>query len=47
VPELLEELAARIGVEPLARDLAQADEQLEAGRAEGLDSLCRRLVELT
>jgi glutamate---cysteine ligase / carboxylate-amine ligase len=46
-PELLEELAARIGVEPVAGSLAQADEQLEAGRAEGLDSLCRRLVELT
>ena len=46
-PALLEELAARVGVEPRARDLAQAEEQLGLGRAEGLDSVCRRLVELT
>jgi glutamate---cysteine ligase / carboxylate-amine ligase len=46
VSDLLEELAARVGVE--AVDLPdQALEQLEAGRAEGLDSLSRRLVELT
>ena len=46
VSDLLEELAARVGV--AAFDLPdQALEQLEAGRAEGLDSLSRRLVELT
>ena len=46
-PELLEELADRIGVEPELRDLAQADEQLEIGRSQGLESLCSSLVELT
>jgi glutamate---cysteine ligase / carboxylate-amine ligase len=46
VPELLQELLARLGSGAL--DIPdQAREQLDVGRAEGLDSLCRRLVELT
>ena len=46
VPDLLEDFAARVGSE--AVDVPdQALEQLEAGRAEGLESLSRRLVELT
>ena len=44
--ELLEELAGRLGLGGTAA-LAQADEQLEIGRAEGLRELCRRLVSLT
>jgi carboxylate-amine ligase len=44
--ELLEELCGRLGVDGVA-PLAQADEQLELGRAEGLAELCRRLVALT
>jgi glutamate---cysteine ligase / carboxylate-amine ligase len=46
--ELLDELSDRIGhdVAPLRR-LDQAGEQLATGRAEGLGTLCRRLVELT
>lgn len=46
VPDLLQELLARLGSEPV--DIPdQALEQLEAGRGSGLDSLSRRLVELT
>jgi carboxylate-amine ligase len=46
VPELLAELAERVGSQkPGVPD--QAREQLEIGRADGLDSVCRRLVELT
>ena len=47
--ELLSELAGQVGEEvtrPL-RGLAQADEQLEVGRSEGLPSLGRRLIDLT
>jgi glutamate---cysteine ligase / carboxylate-amine ligase len=44
--ELLEELSGQLGVSGTAA-LAQADEQLEIGRAEGLPELCRRLVSLT
>jgi gamma-glutamyl:cysteine ligase YbdK (ATP-grasp superfamily) len=49
VPELLDELARRLGVETVdpLRELDQAGEQLELGRREGLGSLCERLVELT
>ena len=49
VSELLDELAELLGdeaAEPV-RQLDQAGEQLELGRAEGLDAVCRRLVELT
>jgi carboxylate-amine ligase len=57
VPELLDELLDRIGskaeelgsaalLAPLA-SLDQAAEQLEIGRRDGLETLCRRLVELT
>jgi glutamate---cysteine ligase / carboxylate-amine ligase len=49
VPELLDELAARLGsevVEPV-RTLDQAGEQLAVGRDEGLRALCERLVHLT
>jgi gamma-glutamyl:cysteine ligase YbdK (ATP-grasp superfamily) len=49
VPELLDELAPRVGaaaVDPV-RELDQAGDQLELGRARGLRSLCERLVELT
>jgi glutamate---cysteine ligase / carboxylate-amine ligase len=49
VEDLLDELTARVGAEvtdPL-RKLDQAREQLEIGRAEGLEALCRRLVALT
>ena len=46
VPELLAELAERVGSQkPGVPD--QAREQLEVARADGLDSVCRRLVELT
>jgi carboxylate-amine ligase len=46
VPELLAELAERVGSQkPGVSD--QAREQLEVGRADGLESVCRRLVELT
>jgi glutamate---cysteine ligase / carboxylate-amine ligase len=44
--ELLEELSGRLGLVGTAA-LAQADEQLEIGSAEGLPELCRRLVALT
>jgi len=44
--ELLEELSARLGLGGMAA-LAQAEEQLEIGRTEGLQELCRRLVSLT
>jgi glutamate---cysteine ligase / carboxylate-amine ligase len=49
VPELLEELSHRVGSEAVdgVRGLDQAGEQLAVGRAEGLETLCRRLVELT
>jgi carboxylate-amine ligase len=45
--ELLEDLGRSIGLDSEAGMLAQADEQLEVGRSEGLGSLSRRLVELT
>ena len=46
VPELLEDLAARVGSDVL--DFPdEAEEQLETGRSEGLETLCRRLVGLT
>ena len=46
VPELLAELAERVGSQ--APDVPdQAGEQLEVGRADGLESVCRRLAELT
>ena len=46
VPDLVGELAARFGTDWSATT-DQAGEQLELGRREGLDSLCRRLVDLT
>jgi glutamate---cysteine ligase / carboxylate-amine ligase len=46
VPDLVGELAARLGTD-LSATTDQAGEQLELGRREGLDSLCRRLVDLT
>jgi glutamate---cysteine ligase / carboxylate-amine ligase len=49
IPELLDELAARLGaevVEPV-RALDQAGDQLAVGRAEGLRVLCERLIRLT
>jgi carboxylate-amine ligase len=56
-PELLDELLDLVGpkVEELGsahllaplRDLDQATRQLEIGRREGIEALCRRLVELT
>jgi glutamate---cysteine ligase / carboxylate-amine ligase len=46
VPQLLAELAERVGSQkPDVPD--QAREQLEVGRADGLEFVCRRLVELT
>jgi carboxylate-amine ligase len=47
--ELLDELGERIGMEMVegVRNLDQAGQQLELGRAEGLTAVCRRLVELT
>jgi len=46
VPELVEELTERLGAQ--GPDLSdQAGEQLELGRSDGLESLCRRLVDLT
>jgi carboxylate-amine ligase len=49
VPELVDELAARLGAETVdpVRELDLAGEQLRVGRAQGLATLCRRLVELT
>jgi carboxylate-amine ligase len=49
IPELLDELADRLGAEAVdpVRELDQAGEQLAFGRAEGLEALCRRLVALT
>jgi carboxylate-amine ligase len=49
VPDLLDELAGRLGDEVVdrVRELDQAGEQLAVGRAEGVDALCKRLVELT
>jgi glutamate---cysteine ligase / carboxylate-amine ligase len=47
--ELLDELAPWLGkqaVDPV-RSLDQAGEQIELGRAQGLESLCGRLVDLT
>ncbi|HEX5470184.1 MAG TPA: YbdK family carboxylate-amine ligase [Gaiellaceae bacterium] len=46
---LLDQLANLAGEEGVAqlRELDQAGEQLELGRAEGLEALCRRLVALT
>jgi carboxylate-amine ligase len=57
VPELLDELLERVG--PRAEELGGADllapllgldqaaDQLDLGRREGLETLCRRLIELT
>ena len=46
MPELVRELTERLGAEGL--DLPdQAEEQLEIGRSQGVESLCRRLVDLT
>ena len=49
VTDLLDELGARLGAEVVdpVRGLDQAGEQLELGRKQGLEALCRRLVELT
>jgi carboxylate-amine ligase len=49
VPELVDELAARLGADAAGslRGLDQAGDQLELGRAEGLRSLCEQLVALT
>jgi carboxylate-amine ligase len=49
VPELLDELVERVGEEIVdaVRDLDQAAEQLDVGRRQGFDALCRRLVDLT
>jgi glutamate---cysteine ligase / carboxylate-amine ligase len=48
VPELVDELAERLGTETTSlRELDQAGEQLELGRARGLRALCERLVALT
>jgi glutamate---cysteine ligase / carboxylate-amine ligase len=47
VGELLDDLGRSIGLDSEAGRLAQAEEQLEVGRSEGLGSLGRRLVELT
>jgi carboxylate-amine ligase len=46
VPDLVAELAARLDLDGLGLT-DQAGEQLAVGRKEGLDSLCRRLVDLT
>ena len=46
VPELLGELAERIG-SPKPDVPDQAREQLEVGRAGGVESVCRHLIELT
>jgi glutamate---cysteine ligase / carboxylate-amine ligase len=49
IPDLLDELAERLGDDPVdpVRELDQAGDQLELGRAEGVETVCRRLVELT
>jgi carboxylate-amine ligase len=48
IPELAEELAARVGdAVDSVRGLDQAGRQLALGRAEGLRSVCERLVALT
>jgi glutamate---cysteine ligase / carboxylate-amine ligase len=49
VPELLDELAECLGDDVVApvRGLDQATAQLALGRAESLDAVCKRLVELT
>jgi len=42
----VEELTERLGAQ--GPDLSdQSEEQLELGRSDGLESLCRRLVDLT
>lgn len=46
VPDLIGELTTRLDMPPLAV-ADQAGEQLAIGREEGLESLCRRLVDLT
>jgi glutamate---cysteine ligase / carboxylate-amine ligase len=46
VQELLEELAGRVGWDGSAHS-NQAEDQLAIGRSEGLEPLCRRLVDLT
>jgi len=46
VQELLEELGERVGMDGIALT-HEADGQLALGRSEGLDALCRRLVDLT
>ena len=47
--ELLDELVVRVGedVVDAVRGLDQAGEQLELGRAQGLETLCRHLIALT
>ncbi len=49
VPDFLGELAGRLGrdVVDSLRKLDQAGEQLDVGRNQGLEALCRRLVKLT
>jgi glutamate---cysteine ligase / carboxylate-amine ligase len=46
VPKLLEELAGRVGTHGMPPS-NEAEDQLAVGQTEGLESLCRRLVELT
>jgi glutamate---cysteine ligase / carboxylate-amine ligase len=49
IPELLDELTARLGAEVVdaVRALDQAGDQLAVGRAEGLHALCGHLIRLT
>jgi glutamate---cysteine ligase / carboxylate-amine ligase len=46
VPNLVTQLATRLDLDSLG-STDQAGEQLEVGRADGLEAVCRRLVELT
>jgi glutamate---cysteine ligase / carboxylate-amine ligase len=46
VPNLVTQLATRLDLDSLGFT-DQAGEQLEVGRADGLEAVCRRLVELT
>jgi carboxylate-amine ligase len=47
--DLLDELEPRLGADAVAgvRELDQAGDQHDLGRSEGLEAVCRRLVELT
>ena len=49
VLDLLDELEPKVGAAAVAgvRELDQTGEQLGLGRSEGLEAVCRRLVELT